>query len=93
MTHRFTFLLPTVINRGLPNIVTFVKVVLKREKLSEEAESYRARYEAILKAMEEGQPLPRPVSLIGDDDSGYHSTKPKGMNLCVHVCLCVVSSD
>lgn len=76
-----------VINRVLPNFNTFIKVVLKREKLSEEAESIRAHYEVILKAMEEGNTPPRPISLIGDDDSGYHSTKPKGA--CV--CICVLS--
>jgi hypothetical protein len=69
------------INRLFPNFNAFIKVVLKRERLSEEAESNRARYEAIIKAMEEGHPPPRPASLVGDDDSGYHSTKPKGGSL------------
>ena len=70
-----------MINRALPNLNNFIKVVLKREKLSQEAESCRAHYEVILKTMEEGDLPPRPVSLIGDDDSGYHSTKPKGIAL------------
>ena len=70
--------LSTDINRLFPNFNAFIKVTLRREKLSEEAEASRARYEAIIKAMEEDHPPPRPVSLIGDDDSGYHSTKPKG---------------
>lgn len=77
--------LSPVINRVLPNFNTFIKVVLKREKLSEEAELSRAYYEAILKAMEDSNPPPRPISLIGDDDSGYHSTKPKGMHMCMQV--------
>lgn len=68
----------TVINQVLPNFNNFIKVVLKQEKLTDEAESLRVHYEAILKAMEESHLPPRPVSLIGDDDSGYHSTKPKG---------------
>ena len=69
----------TVINRALPNVYTFITTTLKREKLSEDAEESRANYEVILKAMEEGRTPSRPVSLIGDDDSGYHSTKPKGV--------------
>lgn len=84
----WTYSIP-VINRVLPNFNTFIKVVLKREKLSEEAESIRAHYEVILKAMEEGNTPPRPISLIGDDDSGYHSTKPKGA--CA--CLCAISTS
>lgn len=64
----------TVINRGLPNISTYIKVILKREKLSEEAESMRARYENLLTSLETGNNVPhRPVSIICDDDSGYFS--------------------
>ena len=90
------------INRLFPNFNAFIKVVLKKERLSEEAELNRARYEAIIKAMEEGHLPPRPVSLIGDDDSGYHSTKPKGTcilltsslfscNVQLVVCVCTSS--
>ena len=67
------------INRLFPNFSAFIKVILKKETLSEEAELTRSRYETIIKGMEEEHPLPRPASLIGDDDSGYHSTKPKGV--------------
>ena len=81
--------LSAVINQVLPNFNTFIKVILKRESLSEEAESNRAHYEVILKTMEEGHPPPRPFSLIGDDDSGYHSTKPKGKYCkCVLCAMC-----
>ena len=85
---RFSLYTLSVINRVLPNLNTFIKVVLKREKLSEEAEASRARYELILKTMEEGHTPPRPVSFIGDDDSGYHSTKPKGRRSVIH-CTCI----
>lgn len=57
----------------MPNIVSYIRVVLSHEKLSEEAESWRCRYDSILTALEQGhQPL-RPVSLVGDGDSGYFS--------------------
>lgn len=69
-----------VINRTLPNVATFVRLVLKREKLSEEAESLRARYEESLNALEQGRLPPRPISFNGDDDSGYFSgNRPRGM--------------
>ena len=80
------------INRLFPDFNAFIKVILKKEKLSEEAELYRARYEGIIKGMEEDDPPPRPASLIGDDDSGYHSTKPKGVypsNACHERDVCV----
>lgn len=70
------------VNRLFPNFNVFIKVVLKREILSEDAECIRARYEGIISAMEDDHAPPRPISLIGDDDSGYHSTKPKGSVLC-----------
>ena len=81
LDRRVYFCPHAVISRVLPNFNTFIKVVLKKENLSEEAESYRTHYEKILTNMEEAPPL-RPVSLIGDDDSGYHSTKPKGIKEC-----------
>ena len=78
------------INRGLPNIATYVRVVLKREKLSEEAESYRLKYETLLTQLEQAVGPLRPVSLVGDDDSGYFSAnRPKGgqMLRVYHVCV------
>ncbi len=64
-----------VINMGLPNISKFLRVVLKKEKLSEEAESMRAHYDGLLSALEQGSGVNhlRPVSIIGDDDGGYFS--------------------
>ncbi len=66
---------PLVINRALPNVSMYIRVILKREKLSEEAESMRARYDSLLSALEQGSGVNhlRPVSIIGDDDSGYFS--------------------
>ena len=73
-------LFSVVINRTLPNVATFVRLVLKREKLSEEAESLRAKYEESLNALEQGRLPPRPISFNGDDDSGYFSgNRPRGM--------------
>ncbi len=79
-TFRFLCSFLSAINRGLPNIPTFIRVVLKREKLSEEAESYRQRYEHLLAQLEQQSGVTlRPASLIGDDDSGYFSAnRPKG---------------
>ncbi len=84
-----------MINKALPNISIFIRVVLKREKLSEEAESLRARYEAHLATIEQGSTVvsQRPVSIIGDDDSGYFSGNKRGEPLCA-VCtgvMCVMS--
>ena len=63
----------TVMNQALPNLSLFIKTILKREKLSEEAEGVRARYEAILTALEQGV-TKRPVSIVvGEDDGGYFS--------------------
>lgn len=51
-----------------------MKVVLKREKLSDEAELVRKRYDSILSSLEQGLvPGGRPLSFVGDDDSGYYS--------------------
>ena len=61
------------IQRGLPNIATYLRVVLKREKLSEEAESLRMRYDAILGNLEQGlfPSFGRRFSV--EDDGGYFS--------------------
>ena len=64
--------LPTVINGALPNFGTFLKL-LKKEKLSEDAEGFRSRYESIMLSLEQGHMPTRPVSVICDDDSGYFS--------------------
>ncbi len=72
-----------MINRALPGISTYIRVVLKKEKLSEEAESIRARYEVSLASLEQQGTAAtglsqRPVSIIGDDDSGYFSGNKRG---------------
>ena len=74
----------TVINTTLPNLGQFVKVVLKRERLSEEAESFRKQYDSILSSLEQGLSLGgRPISFVGDDDSGYYSSnRLRGMTWC-----------
>ena len=61
------------IQRGLPNIATYLRVVLKREKLSEEAESLRTRYDTILASLEQGvfPSFQRRFSV--EDDGGYFS--------------------
>ena len=77
-----------MINHTLPNVAAFVRTVLKREKLSDEAECLRAKYEETLNALEQGRHPPRPVSFIGDDDSGYFSAnRPRGGRLSVCVLL------
>lgn len=82
-----------MINHTLPNVAAFVRTVLKREKLSDEAECLRARYEETLNALEQGRHPPRPVSFIGDDDSGYFSAnRPRGGRLSVCVLLPGMSS-
>lgn len=64
-----------VITSGLPNIVNYLKVVLKKEKLSEEAEAKRQKYEILLSSLEQGHHAGgRPLSIICDDDSGYFSS-------------------
>lgn len=64
-----------VINSSLPNIVNYLKVVLKKEKLSDEAEAKRQKYEVILNSLEHGlQSGARPLSIVCDDDSGYFSS-------------------
>jgi hypothetical protein len=61
-----------VINCSLPNIVNYIKVVLKKEKLSEEAEAQRQKYEGILISLEHGLLSgARPLSIVCDEDSGY----------------------
>ena len=68
----------SVYNAALPSIGTFLKVVLKREKLSEDAELLRSQYELVLHSLEQGHMPSRPVSIICDDDSGYFSAnRPK----------------
>lgn len=62
-----------VINSSLPNIVNYLKVVLKKEKLSEEAEAKRQKYEIILNSLEHGLLSARPHSIVCDEDSGYFS--------------------
>ena len=63
-----------VINGGLPNIANYVRVVLKKENLSEEAEVKRQKYEVILNSLEQGiYSGGRPRSVVCDDDSGYFS--------------------
>ena len=62
-----------VISCNLPNIVNYVKVVLKKEKLSEEAEAKRQKYEIILNSLEQGLSVARPRSVLCDEDSGYFS--------------------
>lgn len=61
-----------IINGALPNFGTFLKL-LKKEKLSEDAEGFRSRYESIMLSLEQGHMPTRPVSVICDDDSGYFS--------------------
>lgn len=69
-----TFLHFLVITATLPNLGNYIKIVLKREKLSDEAESMRKRYDSILSSLEQGLiPGGRPLSIVGDDDSGYYS--------------------
>ena len=64
----------TAIQRGLPNIAVYLRTVLKREKLSEEAESLRMRYDSILASLEQGVfPLGRRQSFSTEDDGGYFS--------------------
>ena len=76
----------TAINRGLPNIAVYMRTILKREKLTEEAEAYRHRYEAILNSLEQGIYPQRPMSFLGDDDSGYFSAnRQRGACVCVYV--------
>lgn len=54
--------------------MNYLKVVLKKEKLSEEAEAKRFKYEMILNSLEQGlQSSGRPLSIVCDDDSGYFS--------------------
>ena len=84
---------PTVINHALPNVAAFMRTVLKREKLSDEAEHLRARYEENLNALEHGRHPPRPVSFVGDDDSGYFSAnRPRGGKWSVGV-LCYLPAS
>ncbi len=75
-----------VINSGLPNIVTYLKVVLRKEKLSEEAEAKRQKYEIILNSLEQGNHIGgRPLSILCDDDSGYFSAnRIRGLNIILH---------
>ena len=70
------FLIYIAIQRGLPNIATYLRIVLKREKLSEEAESLRSRYDAILASLEQGvfpSSFGRRQSFSTEDDGGYFS--------------------
>ena len=69
----YSSLSPVAIQRGLPNIATYLRVVLKREKLSEEAESLRMRYDTILASLEQGvfPSFQRRFSV--EDDGGYFS--------------------
>ena len=68
-------LLILVITATLPNVGNYIRVVLKRERLSDEAESVRKLYDSILSSLEQGLHLGgRPVSsIVYDDDSGYYS--------------------
>lgn len=64
-----------MIQQGLPGIYQYIKVVLKKEKLSDEAESKRQKYELILTSLEQGNSLGgRPCSFVCEDDNGYIPT-------------------
>lgn len=76
--HTHTFYFRVAIQHGLPNIATYLKTILKREKLSDEAESLRMRYDTILTSLEQGVlpssvAVPRRKSLSCEDDGGYFS--------------------
>ena len=60
-----------------------MKVTLKKEKLSEEAEAKRQKYEIILNSLEQGNFAGgRPLSILCDDDSGYFSSnRIRGLNI------------
>ena len=69
-----SILFDAVINYALPNIAQYIKVILKKEKLSEEGESKRQKYESFLNSLEQEVSCGgRPHSFICDDDSGYFS--------------------
>jgi len=61
---------------------------LKKEKLSEEAEALRKKYDTILSSLELGYvPGGRPTSMIGDDDSGYCSSNRVRGEMLEGICL------
>lgn len=69
----------SVITSHLPNIGNYLKIVLKKENLSEEAEAKRQKYEIILNSLEQGiASSGRPCSIICDEDSGYFSANRRG---------------
>ena len=74
-------LLLLAISAALPNIANYVRVILKKESLSEEAEAKRQKYEVILTSLEQGLSTGgRPRSILCDDDSGYFSAnRNRGM--------------
>ena len=89
----YSSLSSVAIQRGLPNIATYLRVVLKREKLSEEAESLRMRYDTILASLEQGvfPSFQRRFSV--EDDGGYFSgnrirgTPPLSLSLSLSLFL------
>ena len=67
----------SVITSQLPNIGNYLKIVLKKENLSEEAEAKRQKYEIILNSLEQGiASSVRPCSIICDED--YFSANRRG---------------
>lgn len=61
-----------MVNQVFPNIGRFLRVVLKNEQLSQEAESLRVRFDTLLgklermsKPIKEDVPLARPASFSG----------------------------
>lgn len=73
--------------------------MLKREKLSEEAEAKRQKYEILLASLEQGQLTgARPHSIVCDEDSGYFSAnRGRGKNplactlfmTCLSLLICI----
>ena len=88
----------TAVDRVLPSISTYLRDMLKKEKLSPEAEALRARYDSVLMSLEristtELLPPPAPRSMlrksVGDSPGLPPVNRPRGEN---NVCCCQFTS-
>ena len=84
----------TAVDRVLPSISTYLRDMLKKEKLSPEAEALRARYDSVLMSLERisssellPPPVPRSVlrKSMGDSPGLPPVNRARGEN---YVCCC-----
>ena len=69
----------------MPNFSEFVRVVLKQEKLSEEAEAWRLRYETSIRALEEAVEKKEPDDRIPISNSTAVTNEGKGVCVILEI--------